>query len=1303
MAVVSDVEIRLRADIARLQADMDRARQSVGGTMDRIGRAVDGARKAFVALSVATGIGAILALVAGLKSLIGSTIDTAASLSDLSIQTGASVAALMKFQSIGATSDTTAESLAGAMNKLSKGMAVANEESKGLPQAIAAIGLNFADLRKLNPEDQMIAIAKAFDGFGNGAGKSAVAMALYGKEGAKLLPFLADLASESESVTAALTEQEKVAKAALSNMADSYGDNLTKISQVNRESGKAISEGLLPALYETSQALLNVITDAGGMRDTIKGLAADGTITDWARSGVNGITYLLDGFDRVVRLVQIVKSVVTGALTTMATFVTGSASAMKSFIEGDYRRSFAIFKETAVASTDAAKDGIADLTAVLGRDLIGEKLRAQLKIVRDAKAEVADIKPQVDFKPAPEVDKEMEKQIKAFHDLTAAMRTHVEETARAAAGLEPYNEAQKENIKLTEELAAGKRKLSPAQEAEIRGYIRQWDVNLQIIDTLEKAKKAAEDMAKVEKELGDSRAAALKKAEEEATANEELVATFGLTKTAIEQLELARLKEQLAQRGSLGLTADEITQLENLIVLKERSAAAVASAEELKQVQEFWTSIDKTAHDTFVSIADGGKGTFQRLKESAKNVFFDWLYQMTLKKWIINVGASLDGSTAVSGISALTGGASSATSALSSLYSLATGGGLGTGFIGSLAGGLNGAGAGSGLTSSLGLAIGNTVADTLGPTIAGALSSGIGALATALPWVGGAVAIYSLAKAAFGMGPKQYSDSSTLSGSLAGGGFAGTLNTAYTQKGGWFRSNKSGVDKAAVDAALASSLGTTYAAITSASADYAKVLGLSADSIATRTQALSVTLGKDQAANQKAIEEFFVGVGDNIARELLPNITMFQQAGESAAATLQRLASNVSTVEGIFNTLGTTSEKAFGATGAAAVLARENLIALAGGIANLSAQADYFATNFLSAADKVAPAQKQLTTVLAALGMSNIKTIDQYKQSVLDLVNSGALATTAGAALYATLLSLAPAFKTVADYADELKAAAVESANAALDVLGRSVDAQKNIVTAAYEAAMSKIDASISDVNDTISTTGALAEALKAAMGKVDAPGSAAGSRAAAVAQIGAALAIAKASGVLPSQDSIADALTALQQDFSDQYSSLAEYQRAMAQSNAALDALGGLTTGQLSAAEQQLALLTAQKDALTAASTAELARLDNLVAAAQQQINAVNGVNNTLVTVGQALTGVYGAAQVLSGYTGISATAVSPSNEGSGTIDNSVLQAELASLNERTARMEVHAAQTADAITQMARQFNDVSGGGNTLLTQAA
>ena len=66
---------------------------------------------------------------------------------------------------------------------------------------------------------------------------------------------------------------------------------------------------------------------------------------------------------------------------------------------------------------------------------------------------------------------------------------------------------------------------------------------------------------------------------------------------------------------------------------------------EIEANRKMWESIDTTAHDTFVSIFDSGKSAFDRLRDTLKNGLLDLLYQMTIKKWILNIGASVSGAS----------------------------------------------------------------------------------------------------------------------------------------------------------------------------------------------------------------------------------------------------------------------------------------------------------------------------------------------------------------------------------------------------------------------------------------------------------------------------------------------------------------------------------------------------------------------------------------------------------------------------------------------------------------------------------
>jgi hypothetical protein len=714
---------------------------------------------------------------------------------------------------------------------------------------------------------------------------------------------------------------------------------------------------------------------------------------------------------------------------------------------------------------------------------------------------------------------------------------------------------------------------------------------------------------------------------------QDYIDALGMTGMQLAELTAARLRDQAAQldrKAEIAIIEEQTAAYRAQAEELRKQAGLAVSAERLKEQQEFWGDVERTAHDTFVSIADGGKDAFTRLKESAKNIFFEWLYQMTLKKWVINIGAATDGAGAVAGLqsgsSLLTQGGS-ILGAASNLYSTLTGGmtaagGLGTGFMGSLAGGLDGVSAGAsatrlGLTSNFGVSIGNSIADVVGPQIAGALSSGLGAIATALPWIGGALAVAGLAKAAFGHGPREYT-SSTLTGSIGTDGFSGAVNNAWKEKGGWFSSDRHGVDSKAADPALAAGLTSTYQVLKDATGSYAKVLGLNADSIANRTQAISIALGKDEAANQKAIADFFAGVGDQLAKELAPDLDKFAKSGESASAVLQRLASDFQVTDQVAQLLGSTGEKLFGSSGMQSAAAREQLIGAAGGLAMLTQQAQAFSENFLTDAEKLAPVATALDKGLSSLGLSTIPTTrDEFKALVQDMIASGAAATETGASQLASLLAYSDAFAKVHPQIDAA-AEAAEKAAAAMQAMKDSASTLFAGVNDAFGALQRVVDREKSAVQVSIKAQTAavenlqsLSQALHGALDSYSVPDDQMASRARAQAEIRANLAITRAGGSLSAGqvDSLKKALSVVTQDASSQFSSYYDYVRDLAQTKSDIAQLAGVTDDSLSVEQRSLAALQDQ-----------LQRLDDIVANGQAQLDALHGQSVATLSLAQAM-----------------------------------------------------------------------------------
>jgi tape measure domain-containing protein len=674
----------------------------------------------------------------------------------------------------------------------------------------------------------------------------------------------------------------------------------------------------------------------------------------------------------------------------------------------------------------------------------------------------------------------------AYATLVAAIGEKRAANALELSGFNTLTDSQKLTIKLDEAIASGKNKVSAshiesarAKIAEVAAQERLIEENKFYLDQADENLKAA--------------GAAIKAANDEADRNEELAKTFGMTKSAIELLSVARLEEQLAQATSeKGYTA-EMAQLEALIDAKKRSAAAIGDLESkeaskkladqtLEDQKKTWESIETTAHDTFVSIFDSGKSAFDRLRDTLKNGLLDLLYQMVIKKWVLNIGASVgmigmsgmasaagvDGAAGTGSASGLVGMAQSA----SNMYKAVTGGfssmstsvadavQLGFDKIGAsnlfssaapsvnIGTGITGNGtAASAAGSAASMAAAYMAGSALNKAISGQYQTGSGFMtaqkvATAVasyinPVLGVAVgAISGLVNRAFGMGDKNVT-ATGMSGTLSDGGLSGSTYQKWAQKGGWFRSDKSGTDKTAFDTEVTAQFTQGFAAIKAASAGFATSIGASTASLGGYSKAFDIALTKDAAANEKAIADFFTGVGDEIALRLVPNLAQFNKSGETMSATLQRLAGDFEATNQVAMLLGKNGTSMFGSLGMESATARERLVELAGGVSNLSTQATGFAQNFLTEAERLAPVSEAVATAMGSLGLASVTTREQFKTVVQGLD----VTTAAGAQQFASLMALSDAFAQVHP--------AIEATTAALrteaDVLNERKDLQKQI------------------------------------------------------------------------------------------------------------------------------------------------------------------------------------------------------------------------------------------------------------------
>jgi tape measure domain-containing protein len=192
--------------------------------------------------------------------------------------------------------------------------------------------------------------------------------------------------------------------------------------------------------------------------------------------------------------------------------------------------------------------------------------------------------------------------------------------------------------------------------------------------------------------------------------------------------EMIDLKQKIADLEKSNM--EDARRIEDDMV-NETLAGMKKRADEHKKM---WESIDSVAHDTFVSIFDSGKNTFDRLRDTLKNGLYSLLYQMTIKKWIISISAGVAGGGASGVAGAATDAlASSGAGGFGSIGNiLSTGKSLISGFQGSLQGSIE--------------TLGATIANGMGgfaDTVGGFLGTYSAQISNVLPFAGAAIQLLS--------------------------------------------------------------------------------------------------------------------------------------------------------------------------------------------------------------------------------------------------------------------------------------------------------------------------------------------------------------------------------------------------------------------------------------------------------------------------------------------------------------------------------------------------------------------------------
>lgn len=357
---IAKLSIDLETRMASFEKDMKTMAAFSESAARRVQSAFSGIGIAFTGLAGALSVGA-------LKGVFDSYVEGAAKLDDFGEIVGSTTEKVSGLVAVAKVSGTDVDQLQGAMVKLAKSTAMVGDEASDSGAAFKALRLDPAEMRLLDTSDQLKLLADRLAEYEDGAGKTAIATQLLGKSGAQLLPYLKDLAASGDLVVKVTSEQAATA--------EEYEKNLKRLALAQSAVAKIISAEVLPVANTFVKTMIDMINGTDGVRGAAKDLAADGSIKSWAEGAARAAAFVIDAFDGVIRITQIVGKGIGAAAAQVAAVATG-----------DFQGALAIGKEYYV-----------DADAILSRKLFSTALEENIAKLKSTGAAAVDTKKKLNF------------------------------------------------------------------------------------------------------------------------------------------------------------------------------------------------------------------------------------------------------------------------------------------------------------------------------------------------------------------------------------------------------------------------------------------------------------------------------------------------------------------------------------------------------------------------------------------------------------------------------------------------------------------------------------------------------------------------------------------------------------------------------------------------------------------------------------------------------------------------------------------------------------------------------------------
>jgi hypothetical protein len=266
MATIGKLAVQITADTAGLSSGLANAGRQTDDFQNRLGGLTNKLKILGPAAIAAGGAFAI--------GMVKSVANTADELAKLSARTGVAVEDLSRLQYAAGLSGVSNQTLTASIERLSRGMAEAANGTGEAGKAFEAMGVSVKnqDGSLRSQRDVLQDVAERFQGYADGAEKSALAQRIFGRSGAQLIPLLnngakglKDMADESDRL--GNTISTRTAKSA-----EEFNDNITRMTTAMGGLARTIAGPVVESLAKFTTAML----DAWKQGDSLIGMLERG-------------------------------------------------------------------------------------------------------------------------------------------------------------------------------------------------------------------------------------------------------------------------------------------------------------------------------------------------------------------------------------------------------------------------------------------------------------------------------------------------------------------------------------------------------------------------------------------------------------------------------------------------------------------------------------------------------------------------------------------------------------------------------------------------------------------------------------------------------------------------------------------------------------------------------------------------------------------------------------------------------------------------------------------------------------------